>query len=53
MDALNTSNSQYVSEKGEVERWKGGINKEKLTTEIKQAISEFKDGIEEYKNDKT
>ncbi len=53
MDALNTSNNQYVSEKGEVERWKGGINKEKLTTEIKQAISEFKDGIEEYKNDKT
>tara|TARA_Y100001972_G_scaffold12373_1_gene13267 strand:+ start:276 stop:857 length:582 start_codon:yes stop_codon:yes gene_type:complete len=53
MEALNTSNNQYVSERGEIERWKGGADKEKLTTEIKQAISEFKDGIEEYRNDKT
>ena len=53
LESLNTSNQGYVSEKGEVERWKGGIDKEKLTTEIKQAISEFKDGIEEYRNDKT
>jgi hypothetical protein len=53
MEALNTSNNQYISEKGELERWKGGVDKETLTTEIKQAISEFKDGIEEYKNDKT
>ena len=53
MEALNTSNNQYVSERGEIERWKGGVDKEKLTTEIKQAISEFKDGIEEYRNDKT
>ena len=48
MDALNTSNTQYVSERGEVERWKGGINKEKLSTEIKESIIEFKEGIEEY-----
>jgi len=53
IDALNTSNDQYVSEKGELERWRGGVDKEKLAEEIKQAISEFKDGIEEYKNDKT
>ena len=50
MEALNTSNKQYVSEKGEVERWKGGIDKEKLTKEIKESIVEFKEGIEEYKN---
>ena len=50
MEALNTSNTQYVSERGEVERWKGGINKEKLTKEIKESIVEFKEGIEEYKN---
>ena len=50
MDALNTSNTQYVSERGEVERWKGGINKEKLSTEIKESIIEFKEGIEEYRN---
>ena len=50
MEALNTSNTQYVSERGEVERWKGGINKEKLTKEIKESIVEFKESIEEYKN---
>tara|TARA_R110000764_G_scaffold97017_2_gene181118 strand:+ start:370 stop:960 length:591 start_codon:yes stop_codon:yes gene_type:complete len=50
MEALNTSNTQYVSERGEVERWKGGIDKEKLTKEIKESIVEFKEGIEEYKN---
>mgnify|MGYP003643411876 FL=1 len=50
MEALNTSNKQYVSERGEVERWKGGINKEKLSTEIKESIIEFKEGIEEYRN---
>ena len=46
MEALNTSNTQYVSEKGEVERWKGGVNKEKLTKEIKEAVSEFKEKLE-------
>ena len=53
LESLNTSNQGYVSEKGEVERWKGGIDKEKLTKEIKQAVLKFKDNIEEYKNDKT
>jgi hypothetical protein len=50
IEALNTSNRQYISEKGEVERWKGGIDKEKLTKEIKESITEFKEGIEKYKN---
>ena len=45
MEALNTSNTQYVSERGEVERWKGGIDKEKLTKEIKESIVEFKNLI--------
>ena len=53
LESLNTSNQGYVSEKGEIERWKGGIDKEKLTKEIKQAVLKFKDNIEEYKNDKT
>ena len=50
LEALNKSNDQYISERGEVERWKGGINKEKLSTEIKESIIEFKEGIEEYRN---
>ena len=49
LDQINSSNTQYVSEKGEVERWKGGIDKEKLTKEIKEAVSEFKEKLE--KND--
>ena len=52
LDAINnTSNSSYVSEQGVVERWVGGIDKKKLTKEIKQAAknrrkilkSKFKD----------
>ena len=37
LDAVNTSNSGYVSEDGVIEKWKGGINKEAFTKEIKQA----------------
>jgi hypothetical protein len=47
LEAINTSNTQYVSERGEVERWKGGVDKEKLTKEIKEAVSEFKEKLEE------
>lgn len=53
LEALNTSNDQYVSEHGEVERWKGGANKEKLKKEITEAISEFKEKLNTTKNDKT
>ena len=53
MEAINTSNNQFVSERGEIERWKGGINKEKLMPELKQTIDEIKEGIKKYKNDKT
>ena len=34
LDAVNTSNEGYVSEKGEVERWVGGVNKEKMIKDI-------------------
>jgi hypothetical protein len=54
MEALNTSNDQYVSEAGDVERWKGGFDKEKLQEEVKTTLSKFKEDIENYrKNDKT
>jgi len=51
LESINTSNTQYVSEKGEVERWKGGIDKEKLSKEIKEAASEFKEKIKQAQND--
>ena len=54
MEALNTSNTQYVSERGEVERWKGGINKEHLSGEIKKATTIAREKIKTYRNnDKT
>ena len=37
LDAVNTSNSQYVSEDGIIEKWVGGIDKKELKKEIKKA----------------
>ena len=37
LDAINTSNSGYVSEDGVVERWVGGVNKKELTEQVKEA----------------
>ena len=34
INAINTTNEGYVSEKGEIERWIGGVDKEKLTKDI-------------------
>ena len=53
MEALNTSNNQYVSERGGVERWKGGINKEKFVSEMRENFKGFRKQVKEYKNDKT
>tara|TARA_R110001583_G_scaffold178157_1_gene333950 strand:+ start:1743 stop:2378 length:636 start_codon:yes stop_codon:yes gene_type:complete len=52
LDAINTSNTNYISEHGEVERWVGGVNKEKLTKEITQAVKERKEKINSKLNDK-
>lgn len=51
LEALNSSNDQFVSEKGEVERWKGGLDKEKVTEELKEFFNEHKKDIKEYKQD--
>ena len=40
LDLANQSNEGYVSENGEIERWKGGINKEKISQEIIKAAQE-------------
>ena len=45
LDAINTSNSQYVSEDGIVEKWVGGIDKSKLKKELKKSIKVRKDHI--------
>ena len=53
MEAINESNSQYVSERGEVERWKGGIDKKQFKSEIKKNLKTFRDKIDDYKNNNT
>ncbi len=52
IEALNTSNNQYVSERGEVERWKGGLDKEKVSGELKEFFNQHRKDIKEYRNDK-
>ena len=54
LEALNSSNDQFISEQGEVERWKGGLDKEKVTEELKEFFNDHKKSIKEFRqNDKT
>ena len=52
LDAINTSNSGFVSEDGVVERWVGGVDKVKLTKQIKEAVNIRREHIEKKLNDK-
>ena len=51
LSAINTSNEGFVSEDGVVERWVGGIDKEKFTKEIKTATKDKRDYINKELND--
>ena len=54
MEAINSSNTQFISERGEIERWKGGLDKKQLSKDIKESVSIAKVNIEKYRNnDKT
>jgi hypothetical protein len=53
LEAINTSNTQYVSERGEVERWKGGINKEEFTEQMTENFTKLRKQIDDYKDNKT
>ena len=46
LDLANQSNEGYVSEHGEVERWVGGIDKEKITKDITKAAKEAREKIQ-------
>jgi hypothetical protein len=52
LDAINTSNSGFVSEDGVVERWVGGVNKVELTKQVKEATKTRRTHIEKKLNDK-
>jgi len=49
LDAINTSNSGFVSEDGVVERWVGGIDKIELTKQVKEASKTRRKHIEKNK----
>ena len=51
LDAINTSNSGFVSEDGVVERWVGGIDKKEITKGIKEAIKKSREHILKNLND--
>ena len=52
LDAINTSNSGYVSEDGVIERWVGGVNKEELTKEVREIAETRRKHLKEKINDK-
>ena len=51
LDAINTSNSNFVSEDGVVERWVGGVDKVELTKQVKEAVNTRRTHIEKKLND--
>ena len=53
LELANQSNEGFVSEHGEVERWKGGIDKEEISHEIIKAAQEAREKIQkELTNEK-
>ena len=52
LDAINTSNSGFVSEDGVIEKWVGGVDKVELTKQVKEAVNTRRTHIEKTLNDK-
>ena len=52
LDAINTSNSGFVSEDGVIERWVGGVNKAELTKQVKEASKIRRTHLKKELNDK-
>ena len=52
LDAINSSNSGFVSEDGVIEKWKGGINSKKWTKDIKKYADKTREKLEKELNDK-
>ena len=51
LDAINTSNSSFVSEDGVIEKWVGGVDKADFTKKIKEAAKTRREHIENKLND--
>ena len=51
IETANNSNNGYISEKGELERWVGGIDSKKFTKEIKKYTSKTRKKFEKELNE--
>jgi len=51
LDAVNSSNSSFVSEDGIVEKWVGGIDKKEYTKNIKEAANIRREYLKKELND--
>ena len=53
LGVVNTSQSSFISEQGDIERWIGGIDKNKVTKEILQATKKLRKNLKkQIKNEK-
>ena len=52
LDAINTSNSGFVSEDGVIEKWVGGIDKVEFTKNVKESAKIRREHLEKKLNDK-
>ena len=51
LEMVNTSNKEYISEDGVIERWAGGINNKKWTKDIIKYASKTREKFEKELND--
>ena len=51
LDAVNASNSSFVSEDGVIERWVGGIDKKEFTKNVKEAAKIRREHLKKELND--
>ena len=51
LDIVNSSNDSFISEQGDIERWIGGIDKEKMTKDIKEAANIGRKRIKKSQDD--
>jgi hypothetical protein len=45
LDLANQSNEGYISEHGELERWKGGVDVSKMSTAISEAAQKGREAV--------
>ena len=52
LDLANQSNEGYISEQGELERWKGGVDINKISADITKAAKEARKNIQKARTNK-